>query len=306
MANAKKRKKFEEMNFEAYLKRVDSGEEAGQFEDGVDIIDINHAADPLTLKYREREPFVFNALLFEGMQTGYARCSIERCRERMKRDEGKVVFQCQEYNRNGLQRRFLERHLTVYHKTEQELEAQKRKRRRPSAPHPSQERMTTFLQPKKKQISHANKEKLKTLNAAVIASNNLSLNFFVSEEMIERDRFLLEAAEIDPDQVYHFNRGETAVKEDLFKVGNANRQLIKSVAPQLAEKSRLSWIMDHQSILQLTNEPSRHALGIGLLLAATDGKRYPFLLSYESVESVRIEETVRVGKNVAKERFKIK
>ena len=304
MANAKKRRRLEEQNFDAYLKRINSGEELGTFEDDVDLIDLKHAHDSLTVTYREREGFVFNALLFNGEQTGYARCSLERCRERMKREEHLQVFQCQEYNRSGLQRKFLKRHLEVYHKTDSELEAQRsRSRRQIASQDSSQISMTDFVKPVKKKLSHGAKEKLKQLNAAVIAANNLSMNFFVCEEMLERDRFLLENTQIDPDDVYQFNRGATSVKEDLFKIGSANRQLIKSVAPKLAEKSRLCLLLDHQSILHLSNETNRSALGSALLLKATDGKRYQHLMSFESVDSTGTEPTVRLAKKTAKERL---
>ena len=304
MANAKKRRRFEDQNFDEYLKRVNSEEEVGTFDEGVDLIDLKHSNDPLTLTYRKRDGFVFHALLFNGEPTGYARCSLERCRERMKREEHLQVFQCQEYNRSGLQRKFLKRHVEVYHKTEAELEAQRRRSRRSIASQDSsQASMTAFVKPVKKSLNHAAKEKLKQLNAAVIAANDLPLNFFVSEEMLERDRFLLESTQTDPDEVHQFNRGATAVKEDLFKIGNANRQLIKSVAPELAEKSRICLLYDHQSILQLSNETNGSALGEGLLLRATDGKRYQHLLSFKSVDSTGTEATVRHAKQTAQERL---
>ena len=304
MANAKKRRRFENQNFDAYLKRINSEEEIGTFEDGVDLIDLKHSNDPLTITYRAREGFVFNALLFNGEQTGYARCSLDRCRERMKREEHLQVFQCQEYNRTGLQRKFLRRHLEVYHKTDSELEAQRRRSRRQIASQDnSQSAMTDFVKPVKKKLSHGAKEKMKQLNAAVIAGNNLSMNFFVSDEMLERDRFLLESTQTDPDDVYQFNRSAICVKEDLFKIGSATRQLIKAVAPQLAEKSRLCWLMDHQSILQLNNETNRSALGSALLLKATDKKRYQILMSFDSVDSTGTEPTVRLAKKTAKERL---
>ena len=305
MANARKRQRLEELDFATYLKKIDSGEELGTYED-TDLINVKFADDKFTLKYRERDSFVFNALLFDGSQTGYAKCSLPRCQERMKQEQGAVVFQCQEYNRPGLQRKFLERHLRVYHKTEEELETQKRKsnkERKQSAKKrdQSQPSIMDFVQPPPatKQINYADLEKLKALNASVIASCNLSLDFFVSEEMMERDQFLLKLAGIDPMQAHKFNRGETAVKEDLFKIGSANRQLIKSVAPKLAEMSRVSMQIDHQAVLQLTAETGRDAYGTALILAASNKKRYSYLLGFQNVESTRIADTVKFTQQIA-------
>ena len=303
MANARKRKRLEELDFQAYLTKIDSGEEIGTYDDN-DLIDVNFLDDKITLKYRERESFVFNALLFDGSQTGYARCSLPRCQERLKKEQGAVVFQCQEYNRSGLQRKFLDRHLKVYHKTEEELESQKRKsnkEKKQSAKkrEPSQASMLDFVQPATKEIKYSDLEKLKAQNASVIASCNLSLDFFTSEEMMERDKFLLELAGINPMQAHKFNRGETAVKEDLFKIGNANRQLIKSVAPKLAEMSRISMQIDHQAVLQLTAETGKDAYGSAIILAASNGKRYSYLLGFENVESTRIADTVKLTQQIA-------
>ena len=165
----------------------------------------------------------------------------------------------------------------------------------------SQPSIMDFVQPPPptKQINYADLEKLKALNASVIASCNLSLDFFVSEEMMERDQFLLKLAGIDPMQAHKFNRGETAVKEDLFKVGSANRQLIKSVAPKLAEMSRVSMQIDHQAVLQLTAETGRDAYGTALILAASDKKRYSYLLGFQNVESTRIADTVKLTQQIA-------
>ena len=305
MANARKRQRLEELDFPTYLKKIDSGEEIGTYEE-TDLINLKFADDKFTQKYRERESFVFNALLFDGSQTGYAKCSLPRCQERLKKEQGAVVFQCQEYNRPGLQRKFLERHLKVYHKTEEELESQRRKSNKEKTQsakkrEQSQPSIMNFVQPPpaSKQISYADLEKLKALNAAVIASCNLPLDFFVSQEMMERDKFLLELGQIDPMQAHKFNRGETAVKEDLFKVGSANRQLIKSVAPKLAEQSRLSLQIDHQAVHQLTAETGKDAYGSAIVLAATDQKRYSYLLGFENVESTRIADTVKLTQQMA-------
>ena len=303
MANAKKRRRFEEMNFESYRTKVNSEEIIGNFDDQ-DLVNIHFAADPLVRKYKERDSFEFHALLFEDEQTGYCKCTPERCQERLKREQGDIVFQCQEYNRAGLQRKFLERHLHCYHKTEEELTSQKRKsKNKITQRKKSQPSIMDFVESarSKKQIDHGDVQELKARNAAVIAGCNLQLDFFITEEMMERDRFLLESVGVDPNQAQKFNRGSTAIKEDLFKIGNSNRQLIKSVAPKLAAKSRLTMQVDHQSVIQLTSESSPNALGTALILSATDEKRYSYLLGFENVPSTRIADTVKLAQQAAQD-----
>lgn len=144
---------------------------------------------------------------------------------------------------------------------------------------------------------------MKILNAAAIAGNDLSLNIFVSDEFMERDKFLLKSLGFDPELAHKFNRGATAVKMDLFKNGREHAQLIKTTIPKLAELSRAAVLIDHQSILQLTNEPSRDSLGVALILSASDGKRYCYLIGFEAVPNTTTAVTVRITKSILKEKL---
>lgn len=144
---------------------------------------------------------------------------------------------------------------------------------------------------------------MKLKNAAAIAGNGLSLDVFVSEEFMERDKFLLKSLGYDAEQAHKFNRGATAVKMDLFKNGSAHAQLIKTLVPKLAELSRIALLIDHQAILQLKNEPARDSLGVALILSASDGLRYCYLLGFEAVESTRTADTVRITKQILKDRL---
>lgn len=255
-------------------------------------------------QYREKDPFKMHALLLGDMHTGYARCTNTKCQERLDT----VVFQVQEKNRSGLLKKMLVRHLTNYHISDEQLgEKLKRTRERQQRARnqratSSQQSMDNFVQvapTRTMNIQVVNQ--LKVLNAATIAGCNVSFDFFVSEEMLERDRFLLESFGIDPDQVHRFNRGRTAVKEDLFKEGSANQQLIRSVAQALAKTSRLTIMIDHQKVLQLTNEQNSDALGVALVLSATDKKRYTYLLGFQTVSLTSNEPTVRATKLIAQE-----
>ena len=162
--------------------------------------------------------------------------------------------------------------------------------------------MELFAQPALKKLNPQSIGELQKLNAAIIAEAGLSLDFFTKESIMERDRFLLKSLGYDPDQVRRINRGKHAVKEDLFKAGSENARLIRSVAPQLADKGRLAMMIDHQSILHLKKEDCRDAFGSGLVLSASSGKRHEYLMGYEATGTTGARETVRVARQHAKER----
>ena len=313
MAQARKRRRLEGLDLPAHIDKINAGEIIGTYEE-VDLVQKHFALDELTLKYKERDDFEFNALLLDGMTTGWARCTSEKCRERMMNGpEKSIVFMCNQENRSGMQRRFLERHLRYYHKTEEEIEEANKKRkesRLEARLNPrrqnNQPSMLNFAKRPSKCLGSDDVTELKALNAAVIASKNLSMDFFVSEEMLERDEYLLKSVGVDPSEVHRFNRGSGAVKSDLFKAGSANWRLIKTVGPRLAEKSRLTILIDHQKILQLTNESDKDAIGCALVLTATDMNRYQFFLAYDTVKSTRTPDTVKHVNEVAKVRFKMR
>ena len=281
-------------------------------------------------KFKERDEFEIHALLLEGEITGFARCTLERCKERMKSEQKKVVFSVQQQHREGMLKRYMHRHLEYYHMTEEEFEQHKLNKRKTQGRSKSRESQMSIMnyvqEPKtnslrkvlkkmrfdstrahKTKLSHQNSkshtviEKMKILNAAAIASNDLSLNVLVSKEFMERDKFLLESLGANPDLAHKFNRGATAVKMDLFKNGREQANLIRATIPKLAELSRVAILIDHQSILQLTNEPARDSIGVALVLSATDEMRYCHLIGFEAVSSTTTAETVRTTKSILKE-----
>ena len=307
MSNARKRRRLEELDLHAHIEKINTGEIIGAYEE-VDLVNKHFAHDDLAKKYKERDDFEFNALLLDGMTTGWARCTLESCRERMKNGpEKSIVFMCNQENRSGMQWRFMERHFRNYHKTEEEIEEANKKRKEsrmaarlnPRAQN-SQPSMLSFAKRPSKCLGIDDVTELKARNAAVIASKNLSMDFFVSKEMMERDEYLLKSLGVDPSEAHRFNRGACAVKNDLFQAGSANWRLIKSVGPRLAEKSRLAILIDHQKILQLTNESDKDAIGCALILTATDQRRYTFVMAYDNVKSTRNPDTVKHVNEVAK------
>ena len=111
--------------------------------------------DAVAKKFKEREDFQFQALLLENETTGYARCTLPRCQERLKREQKKVVFQVQQLNRDGMIKKFLHRHLEYYHLTEAEHEERKGHKRqtqgRSKSRDSSQMSITNFVQDRRPQ-----------------------------------------------------------------------------------------------------------------------------------------------------------
>ena len=78
-------------------------------------------------------------------------------------------------------------------------------------------------------------------------------------------------------------------------------KLIRQVSGPLTQKSKLSLLLDHQKVLQPHNETNKDALGIALLLTANHGKRYTYLVCFETVDSTSNDDTVRIAKLVPEE-----
>ena len=85
--------------------------------------------DSVAKKYKERDEFQFHALLLGNEITGYARCTLPRCQERLKREQKKVVFPIQKEYRDGMLKRNMHRHLEYYHLTEAEHEEKQKHKR---------------------------------------------------------------------------------------------------------------------------------------------------------------------------------
>ena len=118
---------------------------------------------------------------------------------------------------------------------------------------------------------------------------------------MERDRFLLESIGVDPNEVQRFNRGAAAIKNDLYRIGSENQRLIRSVAPQIAAKSRFGVQIDHQAVNNLRNEPHNDACGSALILSATDSKRYTYVMGFDNVASKANHHTTVLINQILKE-----
>ena len=306
--SSRKRRRLEDAGLKDYIDEVKDGKIEGIFGPNLFVQEWN-PHDPVIKKFRDRGEFEIQPLMLNNMETGWARCTDTLCQERMLNKKNERIFQVQQNNRDGLLKKNVIRHFEQHHLTEEELiEKRQNERNKRIAGRSSirsvdsdQPLIDSFAQPALKKLSPQVVEELKILNAAVIAEAGLSLDFFTKASVIERDRFLLKSLGYDPDQISRFDRGSGAVKNDLFKSGSKNADVIKRVAPQLAEKSRLALLIDHQAILQLSNETNRDAFGTGIILSADDDKRYNYLASFESVPSTTTEETVRRARQVAQE-----
>ena len=305
----RKRRRLENAGLKDYIDEVKDGKVEGTFGTNLFTEDWN-AHDPDIKKFRDRGQFEIQPLKLDNMQTGWARCTDPLCQERMLNRKNEKIFQVQQNNRDGLLKKNVLRHFEQYHLTEEEMNAKRQNERNKRqagrtsnrSADPDQPLIESFVQPAMKKLPPEFVEELKKLNAAIIAEAGLSLDFFTKAAVIERDRFILKALGYDPDQVSLFDRGSGAVKNDLFKAGSENADLIKRVVPALADKGRVAWVLDHQAILQLTNETNRDAFGTAIVLSADSDMRHTYLTSFESVPSTATEDTVRIARQVAKER----
>ena len=310
--SSRKKRRLEETglrdhgSLKKYTDGVRDGEIEGVFGNNV-FTDDWHPHDPQIKKYRDRGSFELQPLLLDNMETGWVRCTLPLCKERMLSRKNERIFQAQQNNRDGLLKKNVLRYFELHHLTEEEesakRQAERQRRidaRRPaSSADPDQPSIELFAQPTKKKFGPQVVEELKKMNAAVIAEAGLSLDFWTKSAVIEREKYLLESMGYDSEQVHRFDRGSSAVKADLYKVATKNANAIKKVLPQLADKSRIALMVDHQAILQLTNEPNRDALGSALILSAIDDKRYSYLMGFESVSTTSTSETVRIVRRTA-------
>ena len=81
----------------------------------------------------------------EGECTGYARCTLERCQERLKSEQKKFVFPIQQLHREGMLKRNLHRHLEYYHMTDEEFEAHKLNKRKTQGRSKSKESQMSMM-----------------------------------------------------------------------------------------------------------------------------------------------------------------
>jgi len=306
MATSRKRIRLETAGLPEYLQKVNSKEIEGTYgEDDLLTADEELINDEKVKKYTENQNFEFLPLLLNGEQTGYAKCTLPLCQERLNDRAKAVAWRCQQYNRSGLLKRDVLRHLETYHLSEVEetlkRSEQRHKRALSQQSDSSQPSIALFAQPSKKKLDQNTVNQLRKMNAAIIAENSLSLDFFANDAVIMRDRYILEKLGYDPDEVFRFNKGKTALKLDLFKTGFENAKIIAKVAPALADQHRWALLIDHQAILHLNNEEDNEALGIALILSANDEQRYSYLLSFEASKSKTHQETIKMVRQTAKE-----
>ena len=217
---------------------------------------------------------------------------------------GERVFLIQDSARGGVKKQLILRHFRKYHKKDQELTAQ-----REEMTDSSQSTITQFVRKKGKKLPDRAVEALRRSNAQIVASAHTPLGFFGKEELRNRDRILLVEGGFDPNEVYRFDKGETTTKRDIFKISDAQVELIRRCAPSLAKKNLLAITVDHQAISSLSNQTESKAIGIGMVLSSDTGaqngelQRDSYLLKYEACDYANHEETVKSLKKTLEERI---
>lgn len=216
---------------------------------------------------------------------------------------GERVFLIQDSARHGVKKQLLLRHFKKYHQNNEESTA------REEMTDSSQSTITQFVRKRGKKLPDRAVEALRRSNAQIVASAHTPLGFFGKEELRNRDRILLLEGGFDPNEVYRFDKGETTTKRDIFKISDAQVELIRRCAPSLAKKNLLAITVDHQTINALTNQTECKAIGIGMVLSADTGaqneelQRNSYLLKYEACDYSNNDETIKSLKKTLEERI---
>ena len=289
-----------------YCSAVEKKEQDGIYDDA-DLCK-KYFAEVWMKEAQERESFTINSLLFEGTATGYAKCSSDRCREHMWITKKKATFKIQKGVNGGSAPGLMERHIQNYHS--------EKTARRDISVQPS---IRAFAA-KTKKLSDSTVRELRAANCNIIAQTHTSLNHFSKEAVRNRDRILLRAGGFDPDEVKRFDVTGPTCKRDLEAQSERHFDFLTNVIPKLAEKNLIALAVDHKAILNLKNQKliprelsaksaednrphediieiqqsqnesanedrvrPKDALGLQLILLASDGKRYSYLLEFQPV-----------------------
>ena len=308
-----KRKKSAKDEIDQYIDKVDLKEIDGEHDFSVDLLSENHSGRDRTKKTLEIEKFEINALLYNGKPTGFATCSSERCKRQMWRKEQEQTFQVQPQRIPGSKWQLIERHLVKYHQLPEDIAGPLRNT---STRETSRQTKIDSFTPNKK-LPQSLVDEMRQHNINVVAQRHTSLNFFSKEEVRQRDRTLLKAGGFNPDDVLKFDRTGPTLKKDLERNSVANQQLIAKVAEKLADHRILAIAIDHHEIKNLGNQKiiginaedgssgdakrATSALGLQLILCATDGSRLAYMLNYIAVTEKTNAATLRSAREVLQE-----
>ena len=305
-----KRKKEE---IDVYVEKVSAKETEGEY-DTRDLC-AQFSDKELMKKCQAARKFEIHQLRFNGKNTGYGRCTDQRCRDSMWLKDKSAVFMTNPFKTAGARWQQIERHLKKHLKMDGTNNAG------PSAKKsggPTQSTLDAFTKAKK--LPKSVIQEMQAHNINVVAQRHTSLNFFSKDEVRDRDRTLLKAGGFDPDEVLKFDRTGPTVKKDLERKTKSNNALIAQIAPKLAEEGLIALAFDHMDIQNMKNQKligtnlqdgstadavrPKHALGILLILTAEDKTRTAYLLKYCAVAEKTNQATLRWARDTLQESAK--
>ena len=305
-----KRKKEE---IDVYIEKVSAKEIDGEY-DTRDLC-AQFSDKELMKQCQAARKFEIHQLRFNGKNTGYGRCTDQRCRDSMWLKDKSAIFMTNPLKTAGARWQQIDRHLKKHLKMDGANNAGSSAK---TSGGPTQSTLHAFTKAKK--LPKSVIEEMRAHNINVVAQRHTSLNFFSKEEVRERDRALLKAGGFDPDEVNKFDRTGPTVKKDLERKSQSNSVLIAKIAPTLAEEGRIALALDHMDIQNMKNQKliginlqdgstadavrPKHALGILLILTAEDKTRSAYLLKYCAVAEKTNQATLRWARETLQESAK--
>ena len=306
-----KRKKDE---IDVYVEKVSAKEIEGEY-DTRDLC-AQFSQKELMKKCQAARKFEIYQLRFNGKNTGYGRCSDQRCRDSLWLKGKSAIFMTNPLKTAGARWQEIERHLKKHLKLDG-LDTTTQSAKKSTGP--TQTTLHGFGRTKK--LPNSVIEEMHTHNINVVAQQHTSLNFFSKDEVRDRDRTLLKAGGFDPEEVLKFDRTGPTVKKDLERKSHADKLLIAQIAPKLAEEGLIALAFDHMEIRNMKNQKvvginlqdgstadavrPKNALGIQLIVKCADGKRRAYILKYCAVINKTNQTTLRWAREILQESAKL-
>ncbi|CAG5110421.1 Oidioi.mRNA.OKI2018_I69.chr2.g4829.t1.cds [Oikopleura dioica] len=224
------------------------------------------------------------ALFYKNHFCGWLRC-VGFCADKNKPFRAYEKKSGQEYN---IKKDALRSHLRTKHKNVQ----------------PNQQELAQSSQfrsfARLPKIKDHDKETHRENNAAVIASQHLSLGFWQKSEVVERDRHLLASVGVNPDVLRDFGPTSSyGSKQELKKCAENLKKIVSKNVPELCRRGIVTLSGDHKSIQGLTKDGCKNGLSI-LIHLQRGSLNSNITLDFVGSETTDDETTSRILADVLK------
>jgi hypothetical protein len=147
-------------------------------------------------------------------------------------------------------------------------------------------RFKTKFKPTAKQIA-----KVESLESKAQACEHLRQGFFGSELIVQRDRALLEIANVDPDNLQLLgSKNKYSNKKNLRDNSTKVRNALNEVGAQLAKLGVFNYAIDHKSTGATLNSEFNDCLGVVLTLTVNN-ERASYMLAFKETSGTGNEAT---------------